>query len=202
MKHTNAKEILIDRAITVLGTVGMDKTTTKAIVAGTGISEVYIYRHFANKEDLLAKSFDVLDEEFVQKVMLHIHIMYVQSMEYQDRCRFFFTAVWEFLLQDQIRFSAFARYFHSPYFTKYSADIHKERFLPLIAKFQEAFNDDVDVWELLNHILATMLVFALKVYDNQLPNDEHTTNYVFDVIYQSVAPYFKLAIENNGDNRK
>ena len=202
MKHTNAKEILIDRAITVLGTVGMDKTTTKAIVAGTGISEVYIYRHFANKEDLLAKAFDVLDEEFVQKAMLHIHIMYAQSVEYQDRCRFFFTAVWEFLLQNQIRFTAFSRYFHSPYFAKYSEDIHKERFLPLLAKFQEAFNDDVDVWELLNHILATMLVFAAKVYDNQFPNDEHTANYVFGVIYQSVAPHFKWAAENNGDNSK
>ena len=56
MKHANVKEVLIDRAIDVLGSAGMDKATTKAIVAGTGISEVYIYRHFANKEDLLAKA--------------------------------------------------------------------------------------------------------------------------------------------------
>ena len=72
----------------------------------------------------------------------------------------------------------------------------------LVAKFQEAFNDEVDVWMLLNHILTTMLVFAMKVYDNQFPNDEHTANYVFGVIYQSVAPHFKQANESNGESSK
>ena len=191
MKHSNAKEILIDRAISVLGTAGIDKATTKAIVADTGISEVYIYRHFANKEDLLAQAFETLDDELVQKVMLHIHVMYIQSMEYQDRCRFFFTAVWEFLLQNQIKFAAFSRYYSSLYFSKYSADSHRERFAPLVAIFQEAFKSETDVWMLLNHILTTMLIFAMKVYDGQVPNDEDTANYVFSVVYHSIYPHFK-----------
>ena len=110
MKHTNVKELLVDRAITVMGTVGIDKATTKAIVADTGISEVYIYRHFANKEDLLTKAFETLDEEFATKALLHIPIMYVQSMEYTERCRYFFTALWDFLLQNQIKCTAYVRY--------------------------------------------------------------------------------------------
>ncbi len=196
MKHANVKEVLIDRAITVLGTAGIDKATTKAIVADTGISEVYIYRHFANKEDLLAQAFEKLDNEFVQKAMLHIHIMYVQSLEYQKRCRFFFTAVWEFLLQNQTKCTAFIRYYYSPYFTKYSAESHKERFLPLVTKFQDAFKDDANTWMLLNHILTTMLDFAIKVYDGQLPNNEDTAEHVFRVIYHAVYPYFKRASED------
>jgi len=196
MKHANVKEVLIDRAITVLGSAGMDKATTKAIVAGTGISEVYIYRHFANKEDLLAKAFDKLDDELVQKVMLHVHVMYIQSMAYQDRCRFFFTAVWEFLLQNQTKCTAFIRYYYSPYFAKYSAEAHKERFMPLVAKFQDAFKDEANVWMLLNHILTTMLDFAVKVYDGQLPNDGDTEDHVFRVIYYAIYPYFKRAEEH------
>lgn len=202
MKHTNVKEALIDRAIAVLGSVGMDKATTKAIVAGTGISEVYIYRHFANKEDLLAKSFEKLDEELAQKALLHIPVMYVQSMEYRERCRFFFTAIWEFLLQNQTRCTAYIRYYYSPYFSQHSAETHKERFMPLVVKFQEAFKDDANTWMLLNHILATMLDFALKVYDNQLPNDEDTTEHVFRIVYYSVSPYFKRSGEESGENRK
>lgn len=195
MKHTNVKEVLIDSAITVLGSAGMDKATTKAIVAGTGISEVYIYRHFANKEDLLAKAFEKLDDELVQKAMLHIHVMYIQSMEYRERCRFFFSAVWEFLLQNQVKCTAFVRYYYSPYFAKYSANAHKERFTPLVSKFQDAFKDEANVWMLLNHILTTMLDFAVKVYDGQLPNNEDTAEHIFRVIYHAVRPYFKHAGE-------
>ena len=191
MKHTNVKEILIDRAITVLGSAGMDKVTTKAIVADTGISEVYIYRNFANKEDLLAKAFDKLDEELAAKVALHLHVMYIHSMGYQDRCRYFFAAVWELLLQDQVKCAAFIRYFYSPYFTKYSAESHRERFDPVVVKFRDAFKEDANVWMLLNHILATMLDFATKVYSGQLPNNEDTAEHVFRILYYSVRPYFK-----------
>lgn len=191
MKRTNVKDILIDRAIAVLGTVGMDKATTKAIVAGTGISEVYIYRHFANKEDLLAKAFDKLDAELAEKVMLHIPVMYIQSMEYENRCRFFFTAVWEFFLQNQTKCMAFVRYYYSPYFGKYSAETHKERFAPLTVKFGDAFLPDTDVWMLLDHILAAMLDFAVKIYEKQIPNDADTTERVFRVIYYAIRPYFR-----------
>ena len=191
MKHTNVKEVLIDRAISVLGTAGMDKTTTKAIVSGTGISEVYIYRHFTNKEHLLASAFEKLDEELAQKATMHIHLMYIQSMDFHTRCRFFFSAVWEFLLQNQTKCYAFIRYFYSPYFAKYSAEFHKERFMPLATKFQDAFKENANVWMLLNHILATMLDFAVKVYDGQLPNDEDTAEHVFRVVYHAMYPYFK-----------
>ena len=196
MKHTNVKETLIDRAITVLGSAGMDKATTKAIVAGTGISEVYIYRHFASKEDLLAKAFEKLDDELVQKAMLHVHVMYIPSMAYPDRCRFFFTAVWEFLLQNQTKCTAYIRYYHSQYFSKYSVEAHKDRFLPLVSKFQDAFQEDANVWMLLNHILTTMLDHAMKVYDGQLPNNEDTAEHIFRVIYHAVSPYFKRAGRN------
>lgn len=196
MKHSNVKEVLIDRAITVLGSAGTDKATTKAIVAGTGISEVYIYRHFVNKEDLLAKAFEKLDDELVQKAMLHIPVMYIQSMEYQSRCRFFFTAVWEFFLQNQTKCTAYIRYYFSPYFPKYSAEAHKERFTPLVSKFQDAFKEEANAWMLLNHILTTMLDFAAKVYDGQLPNDENTAEHIFRVIYHAMRPYFKRASED------
>ena len=202
MKHTNVKEVLIDRAITVLGSAGMDKVTTKAIVADTGISEVYIYRHFANKEDLLAKAFEKLDEELIQRTMMHIHVMYVHSMGYQNRCRFFFTAVWDFLLQNQTKCLAYIRYYYSPYFNKYSAEAHQEHFLSLVSKFQDAFKEDANTWMLLNHILTTMLDFAVKVYDGQLPNDADTAEHVFRVIYYALRPYFKRTDEEFGENSK
>ena len=74
--------------------------------------------------------------------------------------------------------------------------------MPLVDKFQEAFKDDANTWMLLNHILATMLDFAMKVYEGQLPNNEDTAEHVFRIIYYSVSPYFKRSGEESGENRK
>ncbi len=191
LKHENVQQRLIDSAICIIGTKGLDKTTTKAIVAGAGINEVYIYRHFKNKEHLLSKAFDKLDEELVAKAMLHIPVMYMQGLSFEDRCRFLFSAVWEFLLGNREKCLAFIRYYYSPYFAKYSSEEHKKRFEPLVQRFDEAFLEEANTWMLMNHILVTVMDFAVKVFDGALPNNEDTAQHVFRVIYHSVKPYFK-----------
>jgi len=197
VKNTNVRDVLINRTISVIAEEGLDKTTTKAIVAGTGINEVYIYRQFANKEELLQKAFEKLDEELVSKVMLHIPVMYMLSLEYRARCRFFFNEVWKFLLGNREKCLAYVQYYYSPYFRKHSAEDHRLRFVPLVEKFNEAFREEANSWMLLNHIINTMLDFAVRVYDGDLPDDPDTAEHVFRVVYYAVSPYFKKAEEES-----
>lgn len=185
------KEILLTRTISVIAEDGLDKTTTKAITAGTGINEVYIYRHFAHKEDLLTKAFDKLDNELVTEVMGHLPIMYVSSLPFELRCRVFFEAIWKFLLGNREKCLAFVQYYYSPYFSKYSAETHKRRYKPLVEKFSDAFKDEADVWMILNHILNVMLDFAVKVHNNEMSEDDDYPEHVFRVIYASVKQYFR-----------
>lgn len=175
----------------------MDKTTTKAIVKGTDINEVYIYRYFSDKEDLLSHVFDTLDEELVAKVMQHLPVMYMRELEYELRCRVFFEAVWKFLLGNKEKCLAFVRYYYSPYFTKYSAESHKRRYVPVVEKFKEAFKDEADVWMILNHILNVMLDFAVKAHNGQMPDSDNYSEHVFLVIYRSVEQYFRKSKESN-----
>ncbi len=191
MSPQDVKETLLARTIEVIANEGLDKTTTKAITAGTGINEAYIYRHFSDKEDLLAKAFDKLDEEFVNKAMLHVDVMYVREMEYEMRCRFFFAAVWKFLLGNREKCLSYVRYYYSPHFGKYSAESHKQRFVPLVTKFNDAFKDEANVWLILNHILNVMLDFAVKVHSGQMSGEDDYSEHVFRVIYQSVRQYFR-----------
>ena len=153
MKHQNVRETLIDRAITVVAEEGLDKTTTKAIVSGTGINEAYIYRCFSDKEDLLEKMFDKLDDELVTVVMQHMAVMYMTEIDFELRCRLFFEAVWKFLLGNGEKCLAFIRYFYSPYFKNRSAESHHDRFRKVEDKFATVFIDEADVWMILNHIL-------------------------------------------------
>ena len=191
MKHYDVQSRLIDRTIIVIAENGLDKTTTKAIVKGTDINEAYIYRYFSDKEDLLSHVFDALDEELVAKVMQHLPVMYMRELEYELRCRVFFEAVWKFLLGNKEKCLAFVRYYYSPYFTKYSAESHKRRYVPVVEKFKEAFKDETDVWMILNHILNVMLDFAVKAHNGQMPKEDHYVEHAVVVIYASVKQYFR-----------
>ena len=197
MKLDDTRRKLIDGTIHVIARDGLDKATTKQIALNTSINEAYIYRCFKDKEDMFSKAFDVLDEELLAKTMQHIEIMSMTDTEYQMRCRFYFAAIWSFLLGNRDKCLAYMRYFYSPYFTKYSAKDHEKRFVPLVDKFKEAFKDEADVWMILNHILNVILDFAVKVHNNQMPNEDNYAEHVFRVIYASVKQYFRSTKESD-----
>lgn len=196
MSPQNMREMLIESTITVIATEGLDKTTTKAITAGTGINEAYIYRHFTNKEELLSKAFDKLDAELLAELMSYVAVMVNDQMDRETRCRMYFAKIWSFLLANKDRCLAFVRYYYSPYLTKYSVESHRQRYVPLIEKISPAFKDEADVWMILNHILNVMLDFAVKVHNGQMSKEDNYTEHVFRVIYRSVDQYFKTAEEN------
>ena len=196
MKQDEIRQKLIDGTIHVIARDGLDKATTKQISNETSTNEVYIYRCFADKEDLFAKTFEFLDEELVTTTLRHISVMYMNEIDYEMRCRIYFIAIWKFLLGNKDKCLAFIRYYYSPYFLKYSSANHKKRFEPLVEKFQVAFRQESNVWMILNHILATMLDFAVKVFDGAGPNDENTAEHVFRLVFASVGQYFKNTKES------
>lgn len=191
MSPQDVRETLIAKTISVIANEGLDKTTTKAITAGTGINEAYIYRYFSGKEDLLAKTFERLDTELVTKVMETLPVMSMRELDFKVRSRKFFDAVWEFMLANKEHCIAFIRYYYSTYFTKYSVEWHKELYVPLVEKFGCAFISEADVWMILNHILNVMLDFAIKVHNGLMSKEDDYSEHVFRVIYESVKQYFK-----------
>lgn len=191
MRQDELRRGLIDGTIHVIAQQGLDKATTKLIGTQTGINEAYIYRCFEDKEDMFANAFGVLDDELVNRALLHLPVMYMKEYDYETRCRIFFFAIWNFMLANRDHCLAFVRYYYSPYFKKYSAEEHKTRFAPVIAKFQDAFRDEADVWMILNHILNVMLDFAVKVFNDEMPKDDDYSEHVFRVIYCSIRQYFR-----------
>ena len=191
MKQDELRRGLIDGTIHVIAKEGLDGASTKRIGIATGINEAYIYRCFKDKEDMFAKTFESLDDELVSKGMQHVEVMYIKEIDYVSRCRIFFIAIWRFLLGNREKCRTFIRYYYSPYFLRYSNEEHKERFSPLVDKFSDAFRAEANVWMILNHILTTMLDFAVKVFDGAVPDNEDTAEHVFRLIIASVGQYFK-----------
>ena len=206
LKQQNARGRLIENTIAVIATEGLDKTTTKAIVKGTDINEAYIYRFFVNKDELLARAFDELDNELVFTALTHVSVMCKTELDFEARCWLFFSQCWKFLLGNRDKCLAYIRYYYSPYYQKYSAAAHKERFEPLVDRFKEAFRTEANVWLILNHILNVMLDFAIKVFDGTASDSDDTAEHVFRLIYFSVNQYFrtseKVTKQNNQGQEK
>lgn len=191
MESQKMRDTLIARTISVIATEGLDRTTTKAIVTGTGINEAYIYRLFEDKVDLLCKAFDSLDAELVEKTLEFFPVMQTPDMEKETRCRMYFLSVWNFMLGNKEKCLAFVRYYYSQYFARNSYEAHRERYKPLVERFSVAFTDEADVWMILNHILNVMLDFAVKVHNDQMKKEDDYVEHVFRVIYASVKQYFR-----------
>ncbi len=191
MKQDEIRRKLIEGAIHVIAQYGLDKASTKQIGTATNVNEGYIYRYFEDKEDLFTKAFDALDDELFAETMKYVEVMYRRDLPYEQRCRQFFFAIWEFLLRDRQKCLTYMRYFYSPYFSKYSAESHFLRFKPLVKKFHDAFIEEADVWMILNHILNVMFDFAIKIHNDQMPSNDAYSEHVFRVVYASVKQYFK-----------
>lgn len=200
MKPDEMREKLICGTARVIATEGLDKATTKQIGLTTSINEAYIYRLFKDKEDLFAKTFAYLDDELVSLCMTYLPIMKREDLAFRERGRLYFAEAWRFLLANSVKCRAFIRYYYSPYFAKYSATEHRERYVDFLEKFKVCFKEDANVWMILNHILDTMLSFAVKVFDGALPDNLDTEEHVFRLVYASSQQYFKD--ENSQDTIK
>ena len=199
MNHEETREKLINGAICVMARDGLDKTTTRQIATETSINEVYIYRCFTDKEDLFCKMFESLDNELVSCILRHLPIMYQEDMEYELRCRFLFSSVWSFMLGARDRCLAYVQYYYSPYFMKYSATTHEQRYAPVLEKFKDAFKSEAQVWLILGHILNVLLDFAVKVHNDQMPKADNYSEHVFRVVYASIRQYFRNAEEGDSE---
>lgn len=191
MKNLNYREILINSTISVIADEGLDKTTTKTIVNGTGVNEAYIYRFFDGKEDLLSKTFAFLDEELVRNIMDRIDVIDMKELNYEMRCWLIFDSLWRFLLGNKDKCLAYVRYYYSPYYQKYSAKEHQERYKPLVSKIGKVIKAEANTWMLLKHVLNVLLDFAVRVYEGEVSDSEDTTTHVFLLVYNSLKPYFK-----------
>jgi len=191
MKREELRPRLIEATVQVIAREGLDKASTKQIGLTASLNEAYIYRCFADKEDMFAKAFAFLDEELVGKATTHVSVMAMPELSFEMRCWAFFTAIWRFMLGNREKCLAYIRYYYSPYFAKNSAAEHKKRYAPLVEKFRPAFQEKANVWMILNHILNTMMDFAVKVYDGAVADDADTAEHVFRLVYMSTQQYFK-----------
>lgn len=198
MKQEEIRHALIEGAIRSIAENGLDKTTTKALAtAAGGYNEVYIYRLFDGKEDLLAKAFSTLDEELLQATTKLMPLLSAEDTPLRERFWAAFCSLWMFMHGNRERCLAYIRYYYSSYFEQYSTEEHRLRFESFVNQIRPFFRERANVWMILSYIFTVMMDFTIKIINGSIPDynerPDDYTEHIFRVIYEAIKQYFKSA---------
>lgn len=195
MLQCEMRQMLIDSTIHVVATEGIHRATTKAISTHSGINEAYIYRFFADKDDMLKEAFAYLDEEMVSAIMRCLPIMDKVDIEFKERGRLFFHKLWEHLIGNREKCSFFIKYYYSQHYDSYPTAERTKAYQKVVDGFSPAFKKGTNVWAVLNHILDVIFCNYVKVLRNELPADESSADMIYSFVYRSIEPYFEWTEE-------
>ena len=185
------KRELMDATVRVIAENGLENTATNMICSKSGINVAYIYRLFESKEDLIAKTFDNADTEFLNTIIDNFPVLKYDSIDYEMRCRVLFMKCWSFLMAHPRELTFYVRYYYSSSFQKYSYSDHMRRYTVLIEKMRTAFPENVDVRTVLHHILDTLLGEAMKQINDPQESNENAAEKNFQLIFSVVKAYIK-----------
>lgn len=160
--HEERKAALIKATVNAVVEDGVERLTTKSIGELSGVREVYIYRYFANKEDLLAKTFSLADEALLSLILDNFTVMSFDGMDYELRCRVLFQKCWDYILRYPDWLIFYIRYYYSQSFQRYSYSGHMKRYEQLAERIKPACRSATEAEAVLQHILDTLLGQARK----------------------------------------
>lgn len=154
---------LMKSAIRVTSEQGLQNVTTKALSMDSGFSEVYIYRYFRDKEDLLSQTFNFLDKELMYVMYKSLKTIDQSYTNVSSGFKLMFHDVWQFCLGDKDKCSFFIQYYYSHYYLKHSEEKRKEIYQPLLELISKVFGEKRDVWGELNHMYDVIFPRLLRV---------------------------------------
>lgn len=175
------RQTLINSAIRVVSVQGIQNATTKALSKESKLSEVYIYRYFKSKDDLLEQTFYALDKElmFVMKNSLkHLD----PSQNVQAGFRNLFHDFWKFALGDRDKCSFFIQYYYSSNYLSHSDAERKAIYQPLLDAVSPAFAEGADPWTELNHMYDVAFAKLWRVIRGVLADTPEIEDNVYSEI--------------------
>ncbi|UFS95568.1 TetR/AcrR family transcriptional regulator [Nocardia huaxiensis] len=72
-RRAQRRTALLDAALEILGTQGIDKLTVAALCTGAGLNERYYYENFDSRDAVLSALFDTLGEELAAALISAVH---------------------------------------------------------------------------------------------------------------------------------
>lgn len=181
-RGSEVRQALMTSTIRVISAQGIQNATTKALSVDSGLSEVYIYRYFKDKEDLFQQTFDSLDKEIMLVMCKSYQNINRNHIDARIGFKNIFHDFWKFCLGNKDRCSFFIQYYYSSYYLKHSEVERKKIYQPLIDLITPSFEHNVDIWVELNHMYDIVFPKLLRVIRGSMPDNVETEENVYKEI--------------------
>ena len=179
-RGVEVRQTFINSAIRVVSVQGIQNATTKALSLDSGLSEVYIYRYFKSKEDLLKETFDSLDKELMYLMKKSISDIYkTENQSVEMGFKALFHDFWKFALGDRDKCSFFIQYYYSSYYSKHSDEERRAIYQPLLDIISSGFVEGADAWIELNHMYDIAFSKLWRVIRGTMPDGDETEKSVY-----------------------
>lgn len=181
-RGSEVRQTLMSSAIRVVSVQGIQNATTKALSIESGLSEVYIYRYFERKDDLLRQTFYSLDKELMYLMKKSFLKIIQEDANVKLGFRLLFHDFWKFTLRDKDKCSFFIQYYYSSFYSpRYDID-RKSIYQPLLDLISPAFVENTDPWLELNHMYDVVFPKLLRVIRGSLPDNKETETSIYQEI--------------------
>lgn len=198
-KTADRKEKLMEATVQIIADHGLENLRTAEICETADVNVAYLYGLFANKDDLIAKTFAASDERFLKTILDNFLVLHYRSMDYEMRCRMLFMHCWEHIMNRRRYTVFYVRYYYSSSFQKYSYAEHMQRYAGLLELMKPAFPETVDVKTIMHHILDALLGMAMKQIHNPQESSETVAETNFGIIFSVVKNYINQDVLNENN---
>ena len=190
-QQANLQQAFISSAIRVVARDGLSKATTKAIAAEAGLNEAYIYKCFRGKNEMLSMAFhqeDVRFAKFLRQLMMDSRHL---GLSWRNYAFTLWKRTWQYILTNKDNCKFYCRYYYSAECQEFAYEKHMRYYRGLIRRVSGAFKPDTNVDMVVHQIFDTMLVFALRVLNGEIEDNDDTTYWTFWQIYYFVEPHIR-----------
>ena len=195
-RGSEARQELLKSTVNVVAKQGIQNATTKALSIESNLGEVYIYRHFNNKDDLFKETFDSLDRELMHMMLQSLKANESKNADVQTGFKSIFHDFWNFCLSDRNKCSFFIQYYYSSYYAGHSEAERKQIYQPFLDAIAPYFQEHTDCWMELNHMYDIVFSKLLRVIRGTMPDNAITEEAVYRDI-KFVADQHILCTMNN-----
>lgn len=187
--HNEMRYRLKQNAIRIVASEGIEHLTTKKVAQASDLAEVYIYRYFESKTDLLDQCFMEVEKMIGDNLTDIFEAVIQKNMNLDDSAEEFWYMFWKFLMQHPECTIFYKRFYNSAYFNQELRDVRRYDFEKLVQKIYrlgERYNvlseSDLDVEMVLKHIIDVTVSYAVKILSEEMPNDEDNIRFIYHMI--------------------
>jgi len=186
MKQEETKAMLQYGAIQTVAHEGLEKTSTKLIAYEANVNEVFIFRYYAGKDNLLDETFLAMDNAIAEESLLEIRACKMLNLPTETKIRALVTRLWDKYIEKKNEVLFFTRFMNSASFLRVASLRHREVLNRLAIEAGLTFDTETvgeyTMLHLSNLIINVILQAQLDETGSASRHKTHAVNFLTDAI--------------------